>query len=86
MIAKLVQAGADPNERRSLGGETALMMASRTGNVAAIQVLLDHGAEVNAKTTLARDHGVDVGGGPGPSGRGPALDRARSGRQRPLES
>ena len=34
----------------------------------------------------ARDHGVDVGGGPGPSGRGPALDRARSGRQRPLKS
>ena len=55
------------------------MMASRTGNVAAMKVLLDHGADVNAKEDPARDDGVDVGRGPGPSGRRPALDR-RAGR------
>ena len=33
-------------------GETPLMMASRTGNVAAMKVLLDRGAQVNAKETL----------------------------------
>src|SRR6202044_3818989 len=47
----LLKAGADANERLP-HGETALMMASRTGNVDAIKVLLDHGAEVNAKETL----------------------------------
>src|SRR5207244_2846289 len=33
-------------------GETALMMASRTGNLAAMKLLLDRGAQVNAIETL----------------------------------
>ena len=40
-----------PNEKLPLG-RTPLMMASRTGNVDAMKVLLDHGADVNAKETL----------------------------------
>ena len=45
------KAGADPNEKLPLG-RTPLMVASRTGNVEAMKVLLDHGADVNAKETL----------------------------------
>jgi ankyrin repeat protein len=46
-----MEAGADPNERLPLG-RTPLMVASRTGNVEAMKVLLDRGADVNAKETL----------------------------------
>ena len=35
--------------RRSPEGETALMTAARSGNVAAVKVLLAHGADVNAR-------------------------------------
>ena len=51
MIEALLKAGADANERL-MNGETALMMASRTGNVAAMTVLLDHGADLNAREPL----------------------------------
>ena len=40
-----------PNERCP-NGETPLMMASRTGNVDAMKVLLDRGADVNATEKL----------------------------------
>ena len=43
-------AGADANERM-LNTDTALMMASRTGDVATMKLLLDRGADVNAKET-----------------------------------
>ena len=62
------------------------MMASRTGNVAAMKVLLDRGADVNAKETPARDDGADVGRGPGPSGGGQAPDRARRRRRTPART
>ena len=39
------------NEKLPLG-RTPLMMAARTGNVEAMKVLLDRGADVNAKETL----------------------------------
>ncbi len=43
-------AGADPNA--ALGeGETPLMTAARTGNVAAVKMLIAHGAHVNAGET-----------------------------------
>jgi uncharacterized protein len=48
MIAKLLKAGADPNELAPKG-ETPLMFAARNGNVDAIKVLLDAKANVNAK-------------------------------------
>ena len=46
-MARLLEAGADPNERLP-GGETPLMMAARTGRLAVMDVLLDGGADVNA--------------------------------------
>ena len=48
VVEALVKAGADA---RFTGpeGETALMIASRTGRVEAVRVLLAHGADVNAK-------------------------------------
>jgi ankyrin repeat protein len=51
IVAALLNAGADANEKLPLG-RTPLMEASRTGNVEAMKVLLDHGAAVNAKETL----------------------------------
>jgi ankyrin repeat protein len=51
IIAALLRAGADANEHLPLG-RSPLMVASRTGNVDAMKVLLDHGADVNAKDTL----------------------------------
>ena len=49
MIAKLLDAGADPNTANQ-GGETVLMTASRTGNVEAVKLLLDRGATGTPKT------------------------------------
>jgi ankyrin repeat protein len=51
MIEKLLGAGADANEHWPQG-DTPLMMAARTGNTGSIKVLLDRGADVNAKETL----------------------------------
>ena len=51
MIEALLAAGADPNTIVSRG-QTVLMMASRTGHVAAVRALLDHGARVDAQEDL----------------------------------
>ena len=51
MIERLLQAGADANST-SEEGETALMTASRNGNVDAIKMLLTHGAKVNARRAV----------------------------------
>ena len=48
MIEALLKAGADPNESTS-NGTTALMTAATAGNPDAVKMLLDHGADVNAK-------------------------------------
>ena len=45
MIEKLLKAGADVNATLTLDGDTALMMAARTGKVDAVKTLLDHGAQ-----------------------------------------
>lgn len=47
MIAKLLKAGEDPNAVVSDTGDTALMLAARTGKPDALKVLLDGGADVN---------------------------------------
>ena len=49
IIEQLLKAGADPNTRTTADGETVLMTSARAGNVDAVKVLLDHGADVNAK-------------------------------------
>jgi ankyrin repeat protein len=47
MIELLLKAGEDANVVVTPDGDTALMMAARTGKTDAIRVLLDHGALVN---------------------------------------
>jgi uncharacterized protein len=47
MIEKLLKAGEDANAVVSEEGDTVLMMTSRAGKIDALQVLLDHGADVN---------------------------------------
>ena len=51
MIRKLLDAGVDPNSANP-GGETALMTAARIGKVDAVKLLLDRGANVNAKDAV----------------------------------
>src|SRR5256885_13321119 len=48
MIEKLIKAGANPSAPLSKFGDTALMLAARTGKTDAIKALLDNGAQVNA--------------------------------------
>ena len=50
MVELLVAAGADPNQASSTGA-TALMGAAMSGSVAAVNVLLDAAADVNARET-----------------------------------
>jgi len=47
MVEMLLKAGEDANVIITPDGDTALMMAARTGKVDAVRVLLDHGAQVN---------------------------------------
>jgi ankyrin repeat protein len=47
MVALLLKAGEDANVVVTPDGDTALMMAARTGKVDAVRVLLDHGALAN---------------------------------------
>jgi ankyrin repeat protein len=47
MIDKLLKAGEDPNAVVSESGDTALMLAARTGKPEAVAALLNHGANVN---------------------------------------
>ena len=51
MIEKLLKAGADANEQAPQG-DTPLMLASRNGNAAAIAVLLDHHANIEARERI----------------------------------
>jgi ankyrin repeat protein len=48
MLKVLLEAGANADSPNA-DGQTALMAVARTGNVAAAQLLLDHGATVDAK-------------------------------------
>ena len=48
MVERLLAAGADPNTTMP-EGDTVLMTAARTGNVAVVKALLRKGADVNAR-------------------------------------
>ena len=48
MLEKLIEAGAEANSRTSTGA-TALMMATMSGSVEAVEILLDNGAFVNKR-------------------------------------
>jgi len=52
MIELLLQGRANLEAPLLAHGETALMMASRSGNVDAVKTLLDHGAQIETKDTL----------------------------------
>jgi ankyrin repeat protein len=51
LIDRLIKAGADAKVKGP-NGETMLMLAARNGNPQAVQVLLEAGAEVNARETI----------------------------------
>src|SRR5690349_4911413 len=48
MIEALIKGGADPNAPVLSHGETALMMAARTGKRDAVQLLIERHANINA--------------------------------------
>jgi ankyrin repeat protein len=58
MLRLLIIAGADPSLPISSSGDTALMMAARTGIPEPIQVLLEQGVDVNAThfPVMSSDH------------------------------
>ena len=84
MIERLFKAGVDANVAGP-EGETALMTAARTGKVEAADVLLAHGAVVDAREELARPDRADVGGRRAASGDDARPHRAWRRRQRALE-
>ena len=54
MFAALLKAGADPKAMLP-GGQTLLMTAARSGNIEAVKMLLDRGADPNAKETTNQE-------------------------------
>src|SRR5205823_13391468 len=50
IVNALLAAGADPNLHEHRGGMTALMFAARQRQTAMVQALIEHGAEVNARS------------------------------------
>src|SRR5207247_9027024 len=62
----LLDRGADVNAKENLRGTTALMWAADQGHAAAIQILLEHGADLAARSNRAP--GGRRGGPPGKSG------------------
>ena len=48
MLEKLIKAGANPNAPLSKFGNTALMLAARTGKTDAVKLLLDNGTQINS--------------------------------------
>lgn len=51
VLRRLLNEGADPNRQEGLFSETPLHMATRRRRASAVEILLDHGAEIDAKTT-----------------------------------
>ncbi len=51
LIARLLEAGADVNEKR-IGGRTPLILAAQNGHNEAVRMLLDNGADMNVTVGL----------------------------------
>ena len=85
MLDRLIKAGADPNAPLTPSGDTALMMASRTGKTDAINVLLETRRQRQREGDLGRHDRVDVGRVRAPSGGGQGAPRPRRRRQRPVQ-
>ena len=65
-VMKLLLAhGGDPNAKEPRRGQTALMWAAAEKHAAVVGVLIDHGADVKAKTVAVRSAGGGRGGGIG---------------------
>ena len=71
--------------RSSAVGDTALMMAARTGKTDAIRVLLEAGANVNAKETWGGTTALMWAVSEGHADAAQAADRRRRRRQRAIE-
>ena len=65
----LLDHGADANAKETLRGTTPLMWAADEGHSAAIQLLIQRGADIQARSN------------PAPRGRGPALGKANDPRK-----
>ena len=76
---------APTSSSRNADGQTALMVVARTGNVAAAKLLIDHGADVNARESRKGADRADVGRAPEPAGDGRAACRARRRGRRALD-
>src|SRR5262245_21017200 len=50
VLRRMLEEGADPNSRQGPALETPLHVAARRRRVAAVKILLDHGADIDAKT------------------------------------
>lgn len=50
-LVRRMDDGSDPNERFGADGETPLHVATRRRRVRAVEILLDRGAEIDARTT-----------------------------------
>ncbi len=77
LVRMLLDAHADANSPNQ-DGETALMLASNIGSLQIAELLIAHGANVNAVENFPRPDRADVGGGGKSSGcRRPAAGARR---------
>jgi ankyrin repeat protein len=51
VVKFLLEKGAEVNAKGTIGGTTALMVASQNGHAEVVKVLLEKGADVNVKDT-----------------------------------
>ena len=81
MVARLLEAGADPNPALP-SGETPLMNCARTGDAAAVRALLARGARVDARESAHQQTALMWAAANGHPGvvRGAAVGRGRSAR------
>ncbi len=59
IASKLIEAGADVNMKQA-GGFTALMGAAQNGNAQIVQLLLEHGADINARVDKKAQQFADM--------------------------